>query len=37
MIGAWPERELVHLDPDGEIGDDTVSRRVEVWVGDDTA
>jgi len=36
-IGAWPERALVHLDPDGEVGDDVVSRRVQVWLGEETA
>jgi para-nitrobenzyl esterase len=33
-IGAWPERALVHLDPDGALGEDVVERRVHLWLGE---
>lgn len=33
-IGAWPEGELVGLGIDAPVGDDAVSDRLRVWLGE---
>jgi para-nitrobenzyl esterase len=34
IIGAWPEGELVGLGIDAPVGDDAVSARIRIWLGE---
>jgi carboxylesterase type B len=33
-VGAWPEGELVGLGVDASVGDDAVSARIRIWLGE---
>ena len=33
-IGVWPDAELVGLGVDATIGDDAISARLRVWLGE---